>query len=121
MIRGSLILLVLAFFAVFWHGTNFTPKTVPSIDLAKITQTIYPEQRFLLTGPANINTATIEELEAIPFIGPSMAKKIADFRGSHGRIADAQELLEIKGIGPRILERIKPYFVYGTGNTAGHL
>lgn len=68
-----------------------------------------PEQRFLINGPVNINKATTEELVAIPRIGPSLAQRIDDFRIYHGPIKYLQELLEVKGVGPRILDIIGPY------------
>ena len=108
LITGYIILVILCAAAAVWHGIDFAPKhsqlTAPSND------TLFPEQKFLVHGPIDINRATIAELEAIPRIGPALAKRIFEFRRVHGRLNSVDELLEVKGIGPRILETIHPYF-----------
>jgi len=143
MIRGCLILLLLTTVAIVWHNIDQESlrgalATKQSPDLHGIATapfpkgpreaesqrdaaeprndllSLFPEQRFLIDGPFDINTATVEELEAIPYIGPSMARKISEFRDKHGLIARPEELLEINGVGPRILERIGPYIKCGT-------
>jgi len=53
----------------------------------------------------NINTATQEELEALPFIGP--AKAIIEYREQHGAFKTINELLKVKGIGEKTFEKIK--------------
>jgi len=115
MIRGCLILLLLTTVAIVWHNIDFIPKSSSSpVKIIVSEEALFPEQRFLIDGPFDINTATVEELEAIPYIGPSMARKISEFRDKHGLIARPEELLEINGVGPRILERIGPYIKCGT-------
>lgn len=54
----------------------------------------------------NINTATQEDLEKLPGIGPTLAQRIVDYRAQHGEIRDKQELLKVKGIGHNILNQI---------------
>jgi competence ComEA-like helix-hairpin-helix protein len=106
-ITGPVILLAMAAVALIWHisDSRFTPRyhqrNDPQID--------FPEQKFLAAGPVDINRATAEELEAIPRIGPSLAKKMIEFRSAKGMINDINELLDIKGIGPRLLTTIGPY------------
>lgn len=55
----------------------------------------------------NINTATAVELELLPGIGPSLAKRIVDDRDAHGAFTSAQDLDRVKGIGPRLLEKLR--------------
>jgi competence protein ComEA len=61
--------------------------------------------------PINLNTATAEQLEAIPGIGPVLAQRIIEYRQTHGRFQSVDELLEVHGIGPKRLENMRPYVV----------
>lgn len=56
----------------------------------------------------NINTATAEELEELPGIGPAYARRIVEWREENGDFTSKEQLLEIRGIGERRLESIKP-------------
>lgn len=57
----------------------------------------------------DINTAEIKELILLPGIGEKTAEKILSFRKSRGRFNSINELLEIKGIGSKKLNKIKKY------------
>jgi competence protein ComEA len=59
------------------------------------------------SGPINVNTATAEELEALPEIGPAMARAIVEYREEHGPFEAVDDLLEVQGIGPKTLEAIE--------------
>jgi competence protein ComEA len=59
--------------------------------------------------PINLNTATADQLEAIPGIGPVLAQRIIEYRQTHGRFQSVDELLEVRGIGPKRLESMRPY------------
>jgi competence protein ComEA len=60
------------------------------------------------TGPLDLNTATAEQLEALPGVGPATSKAILAYRTSHGRFRSVTELLEVPGIGPAKLEAVRP-------------
>jgi competence protein ComEA len=55
----------------------------------------------------NINTATAEELDALPNIGPARAADIIAYRESHGGFQSIEELKNIKGIGDKYFEEMK--------------
>ncbi|HMB97609.1 MAG TPA: helix-hairpin-helix domain-containing protein [Balneolaceae bacterium] len=55
----------------------------------------------------NINTADLAGLQKLPGIGPAYANRIMEWRKLNGKFKTAEELLEIKGIGPKRLEKIK--------------
>jgi competence protein ComEA len=57
----------------------------------------------------NLNTATMEGLEALPGVGPVTAQKILDWRTAHGSFTSVDELLEIDGIGEKTLADLAPY------------
>ena len=56
----------------------------------------------------NINTAAQGELELLPGIGPALAKRILDYRTTKGPFKRIDELDNVKGIGPKILARLRP-------------
>lgn len=58
--------------------------------------------------PLNINTATAGQLETLDGIGQVLAQRIVDYRNANGPFASVDDLLEVNGIGPGILETIRP-------------
>ena len=59
--------------------------------------------------PLNINTATVEELQEFPGIGPKTAQRIVEYREQHGNFTSVDALMEVKGIGEKTLEKLKPF------------
>lgn len=57
--------------------------------------------------PVNINTATAEELQTLPRIGPAMAQRIIAWREAHGGFRSVDELDAVPGIGPSMLENLR--------------
>ncbi|UJF35028.1 ComEA family DNA-binding protein [Paenibacillus hexagrammi] len=56
----------------------------------------------------DLNTATIEQLDALPGIGASKAKAIIEYRSKIGRYARVEQLTDVKGIGEKMLQKLKP-------------
>jgi competence protein ComEA len=68
-----------------------------------------PAERLLTLGLAlDLNTATAEDLEALPGIGPALAQRIIERRQSQGLFASVEDLLTVYGIGHKKLAQIKP-------------
>jgi comEA protein len=59
----------------------------------------------------NINEASEEELQNLPGIGPAYSRRIIEWRKEHGKFTAVEQLLEIRGIGPVRLEKIRPLIV----------
>ena len=66
-----------------------------------------PEPGATAQGPVHLNTATLEDLDALPGVGPVTAQKILDYRQQHGSFASIDELDAIPGIGPARLEQLR--------------
>jgi competence protein ComEA len=59
------------------------------------------------TGPVHLSTATAEQLDALPGVGPVTAQKIVDYRTQHGTFSSVDELDAIPGIGPAKLDQLR--------------
>lgn len=62
-----------------------------------------------VSGLVNINQADQNQLESIAGIGPSMAKRIIEYRSSNGYFGSIDELMNVKGIGTKKFDKIKAY------------
>jgi comEA protein len=69
--------------------------------------------------PIDVNTASEEQLEVIPGIGPAMAQRIIAWREENGRFESVEDLLNIRGIGVKTLEKLRPYVVVRPNSASG--
>ncbi len=69
--------------------------------------------------PIDLNRASAAELERVPGIGPATAKAILEFRQKSGPFHSVDDLLSVRGIGPKKLARMRPYLTVGPVRGAG--
>jgi competence ComEA-like helix-hairpin-helix protein len=65
------------------------------------------------SGLLDLNAASEGDLDALPGIGPSKARAIIDWRDRNGKFTSVDQLDEVKGIGPAMLEKIRPHVTVG--------
>jgi competence protein ComEA len=65
------------------------------------------EQLSQLANPIDLNTATLEQLDQLPGIGPSKAQDILTYRQNNGAFDKIEQIMDVPGIGPALFEKIK--------------
>jgi competence protein ComEA len=68
-----------------------------------------PTDSPMTIAPVSLNTATAEQLDTLPGIGPVTAQAILQWRADNGAFTTVDELLEVSGIGDATLDDIRPY------------
>ncbi|HEX5807587.1 MAG TPA: ComEA family DNA-binding protein [Anaerolineales bacterium] len=87
---------------------------IPYVEGASpVLATPMPEVVTSTTELINLNTASALELEALPGIGPTTAQKIVDYREQNGPFINAEDIINVSGIGPGTYERIKDLITVG--------
>jgi competence protein ComEA len=87
---------------------------IPFIEGASpVIGTPLPEVVTTTTELININTASAAELDALPGIGPASAQKIVEYRDQNGPFVNAEDIINVSGIGPGTYERIKDLITVG--------
>jgi competence protein ComEA len=69
------------------------------------------------SGVVNINTASAEQLQLLPRVGPALAGRIIAFREANGPFRTVDEILAVKGIGESSFEKLEPYIVTSGATT----
>ena len=64
-------------------------------------------------GPVDVNTASVADLEAVPGIGKSLAARIVEFREKNGPFSRVDDLIKVRGVGEKSLERLRPHLTVG--------
>ncbi len=91
----------------------YVPSQNDTLGTTPVTPTVAPLVTHGNTPRININTATLEELETLPHIGPVLAQRIIDYRTTYGPFQSVDELTAVKGIGPSLLDDIRDLITTG--------
>ena len=59
------------------------------------------------SGKVNLNTATAEQLETLPRVGPALSQRILDWREQNGRFSSVEDLMSVTGIGGKTFEGLR--------------
>ena len=97
---AGLALAALAALAVYWHVQGGAAGRLIEIDR---------EPRRKVEFLVDLNRADWPELAQLPEIGENLAKRIVASRREHGPFLDHDDLRRVRGIGPKTLERVRPY------------
>lgn len=100
LVLGGVAFCLLAAMAVLWYLRGGATG-----DLVELDQMQREPLRFV----TDINRAEWTELSELPGIGETLAKRIVEDRTTHGPFRQLDELRRVRGIGPKLLERIRPY------------
>lgn len=92
--------------------TESSPSPEESSD-AELSEEDPPEsegpQEVLVEKSININTASLEELDSLPGVGPVIAQRIIDYREANNGFYDIQEIMDVSGIGEKTYAKLEPY------------
>lgn len=110
--RRLLVITLMGFFAllgVVLEGgfSKFTPRESSEVRTDEVKSVESVE------FPINVNTADVKTLTALPGIGEVKARAIVDYRTRHGRFTKLEDLLKVRGIGPKTLESISDKITLG--------
>ena len=93
-----------------WLDHAGSRDTLPAVALPRLVPAgpgVTPAEP-LLTGLVNINTADAAALQQLPGVGPKTAERIVEHRAAHGPFRSVADLANIRGIGPRTVEQLRP-------------
>lgn len=119
--RISLLLVLTCIFAAFtlglFAGRNFnkTPVTIRALPAATEAPAEPPAEDTAPTQPKilDLNTATSEQLQTLPGIGPVLAERILSYRQELGSFTSVGQLMNVAGIGEKKLEELWDHVTIG--------
>lgn len=86
-----------------FFARSAAPAEHPPRDTTETTATDPPDD-----GLVDLNRASSSDLQRLPRVGPATAERIIEFRESYGPFRHVDDLIQVRGIGPKTLEQIRP-------------
>ena len=106
--RKALTLLGMALFV--FGGYRIIHTLMPSVSVqTQVSRAALPDE-YKPPLTLDVNHSPADSLELLPGIGPALSRRIVEYRRAHGPFASVDSLVNVKGIGPKTLERIRIYF-----------
>jgi len=86
-----------------------SPEQEAVAPVAEVIEAVRPEPAVSTDAVLliNVNTASAEELDLLPGIGPALAQRIIDERTRNGRFISVRDLQRVRGIGPKTVEKLE--------------
>ena len=75
-------------------------------EAARLARPLGPGER------VDLDLADVTEITRLPRVGPALARRIVDWRATHGPFASLARLDSVSGIGPHLLDAIRPYVMF---------
>jgi competence protein ComEA len=93
------------------------PSPLPNSGMASGSSRGPGKKETSLTGPVPINQATVEELQRLPGIGPTLSRRIIEERQKRP-FQTVDDLRRVPGLGPKTLEKLRPYVMVGSNSVS---
>lgn len=112
--RLALLWLVSAFgaVAVARHEAHSHPPAAAAVSEPVQPRPAHQAEALRDGQQLDINAASASELELLPGVGPSLAGRLVEARDRLGRYLSAEDLLKVKGVGRKTLEKLRPYLKF---------
>ena len=95
MTRMVMVVLLILGLGVVAQASQERPRTPPAAKASA-------------SGPVNLNTASVTQLETLPGIGKSTAERILEYREKSGGFKKIEDLMNVRGIGEKSFLKLKP-------------
>jgi len=82
------------------------PLRVTAATAARLLRPLQPGER------VDVDVADATEITRLPRVGPALAQRIVDWRTAHGPFGSLERLDSVPGVGPRLLESLRPYVMF---------
>ena len=91
---------------------SYMPPSYGPLPPSQMAATPQGATRWFQAHPLDLDVATALDLEALPGVGPSLARRIVAERDAHGPFGSLRGLERVRGIGPALVERLKPLVLF---------